>query len=137
MLHVKDIPRSLRFYHLLGFELSDFEGPRDCPGWARISAAADQSAIMFLKAEDDHAVDPAQQGVMLAMYTNDLPGLRAHLVANGVPAPPITYPDYMPSGQITLPDPDGYIVGINHWGKKENDDWERRLAEKRAAGLLP
>ena len=43
----------------------------------------------------------------------------------------------MPSGEITLRDPDGYIVAINHWGKKEPDDWERGLAEKRAAGRLP
>jgi len=135
MLHVADVARSIRFYALLGFELIDVEGAPDCPGWARMQCEG--GAIMFLLAESEHPVDPTKQGILLAMYTPDLPALCGHLAANDVPPPPITYPDYMPSGQITLRDPDGYVVGINHWGKKEHDAWEHGLTAKRAAGRLP
>jgi catechol 2,3-dioxygenase-like lactoylglutathione lyase family enzyme len=135
MLHVADVSRSIRFYSLLGFELIDVEGAPDCPGWARMHCEG--GAISFLEAEDGHKADPAKQGFLLAMYTADLPALREQLAANGLKPPPIHYPDYMPSGALTLSDPDGYIVNINHWSKKEHDDWERGLAEKRAAGRLP
>jgi catechol 2,3-dioxygenase-like lactoylglutathione lyase family enzyme len=137
MLHVKDVARSIHFYRLIGFTLTDIEGDPECPGWARMTSTKDDSALMFLLAEDDHYADPDAQGILLAMYTPDLPALREHLVANGIPAAPIAYPDYMPSGSLFLRDPDGYSVNIHHWSKKEDEDWHRRLAEKRAKGILP
>src|SRR3954470_6171802 len=83
MLHVKDVTRSIHFYSLIGFTLTDVEGDLDFPGWARMTSTKDDSAIMFLRAEDGHSADPAAQGILLAMYTPDLPALHAHLVANG------------------------------------------------------
>src|SRR4029077_11881001 len=112
MLHVADVLRSIRFYSLLGFDLIDTEGPATCPGWARMHCGG--GALMFLLAEEP--VDASRQSILLAMYTSDLPALSDHLLANRVNVPPIPYRGYMPSGQITLSDPDGYIVGINHWG---------------------
>ena len=133
MLHVADVARSIRFYELLGFELIDTEGPATCPGWARMHCEG--GALMFLLAEEP--VDASAQSILLAMYTPDLPALREHLLANGVKVPPTTYPGYMPRGQITLKDPDGYIVGINHWGDAEHAAWLKGIEQKKKSGLLP
>ena len=80
---------------------------------------------MFLRAE--HAVDPAVQGIMLYMYSADLPALHAELGSSGVAVPPISYPGYMPSGEMQLRDPDGYSVIVAHWGKSEQEAWEKRI----------
>jgi catechol 2,3-dioxygenase-like lactoylglutathione lyase family enzyme len=133
MLHVADVARSIRFYELLGLELIDIEGPATCPGWARMHCEG--GALMFLLAEEP--VDASAQAILLAMYTPDLPALREHLLASGVKVPPITYPGYMPSGQITFADPDGYIVGINHWGDAEHAAWLKAIEQKKKSGALP
>ena len=70
---------------------------------------------------------------MLYLYTPDLPGLREHLLANGIKMSPIKYQDYMPSGEINLADPDGYKLEIAHWGKSEQEAWEKRIHTKAGA----
>jgi Glyoxalase/Bleomycin resistance protein/Dioxygenase superfamily len=112
LLHVMDVRRSIRFYELLGFELIDLEGDPRCPGWARMHCEG--GAVMFLLAEEPF--DPTKHAVLTAMYTPDLPALREHLLANGIAAPTITYPGYMPSGSLSLRDPDGLAEG--HQGKE-------------------
>jgi len=82
---------------------------------------------MFLRAEDEHPIDPRKQGVIFAMYCPDVPALRGQLLAQGVDVSPITYPEYMPSGQIQLRDPDGYLISVNHWGDKEHEAWLKRI----------
>ena len=134
MLHVADVRRSIHFYQLLGFELIDTEGDGACLGWARMHCEG--GAIMFLLAEEP--VDASRQSIMLAMYTSDLPGLRERLLAHGVKVPSITCPPYMPSGQVTIGDPDGYLIGINQWGDAEHDAWLKAIDEKKKSGsLLP
>ncbi len=99
MLHVAEIEKSIRFYELLGFVLIDTD--RCVPlGWARMHC--DGGAIAFLRAEEEHPVDPAVQGVLLYMYTPDLTGLREQLLASGLKVPSIVYPGYMPSGELNL-----------------------------------
>jgi hypothetical protein len=83
---------------------------------------------MFLRAEEP--LDSSAMAVLLYMYTPDLAGLREHLLANGVQVPPIRYPDYMPSGEIGLRDPDGYAVLVGHWGEAEHEAWLRRIGAK-------
>jgi len=123
MLHVAEIERSIRFYELLGFATVDTD--RCTPiGWARLHCEG--GALMFLRAE--HAVNPRAQSWLLYMYTPDLAGLREHLLAHGAAPSPIKYPDYMPSGEMRLDDPDGYIILVAHWGKTEHEAWEKRLA---------
>ena len=124
MLHAADIPRSIRFYELLGFELIDTEG--EPPGWARMHCEG--GALMFLAAEPGHAAPPA---LMLVMYTPDLPALREHLLAAGVKVSDIKRPPYMPSGEINFRDPDGNFLNVCHWGKPEQEAWEKRLAERK------
>lgn len=124
MLHVAEIERSIRFYELLGFRLIDTD--RCTPiGWARLHC--ESGDIMFLRAE--RAIDAKAQGFLFYMYTPDLAGLRASLVEKDVAASEIKRPPYMPSGMMNLVDPDGYHVEIAHWGKAEQEAWERRLAE--------
>jgi hypothetical protein len=71
--------------------------------------------VMFLRAEEP--LDASALAVMLCMYTPDLPALREHLPANSVRVPPIDHPEFNPSGVIIFDDPDGYRIGISHWGK--------------------
>jgi predicted enzyme related to lactoylglutathione lyase len=126
LLHVAEIERSIRFYELLGFTTIDTD--RCAPlGWARMHC--DGGAIMFLRAE--HPIHPAAQKLMLYMYTPDLAALREQLQANGIAAPEINYPGYMPSGEITLKDPDGSTIFVGHWGKSEQQAWEERIGRKR------
>lgn len=142
MLHVADVARSLRFYQLLGFETIDTdatdttEGDPSRPGWARMHCEG--GALMFLGPEDDepapaHPPRRMPDRFLLAMYTPDLPALREHLLAQGVEVPAITYPEWMPSGQVHIKDPDGYRVNVNHWGKKEHEEWEKRLSAKKSS----
>jgi hypothetical protein len=122
MLHAMDIERSLAFYELLGFVTVDTDCGKPL-GWARMHCEG--GALMFLRAA--HAVDPAVQGVMLYMYSPDLRALHAELQRSGVAVPPISYPGYMPGGEMHLRDPDGYSVLVAHWGKKEQEVWEKRI----------
>lgn len=127
MLHVADIERSIRFYELLGFSTIDTD--RCSPlGWARLHCEG--GAVMFLRAEEGEKLDPAAQGILLYLYTPDLVGLREQLLAAGVKVPPIKHPEYMPSGEMILRDPDGYAILIAHWGKAEHDAWEKRIGAK-------
>ena len=122
MLHVMEVERSLAFYELLGFVTVDTDGGEPL-GWARMHCEG--GALMFLRGE--HAVDPSAQGFMLYTYAPDLLALRADLQKNGVAVPPIGYPEYMPSGEMRLVDPDGYSVTVAHWGKSEQETWEKRI----------
>jgi catechol 2,3-dioxygenase-like lactoylglutathione lyase family enzyme len=127
MLHVKSIEASIKFYERLGFKVIDTD--RCVPiGWARLHCEG--GALMFLRAEDEHRVDPRQQGVLFYMYTPDLAGLREQLAAQGIDVSPIQYPEYMPSGEVNLRDPDGYCVIIGHWGEAEHSAWLKRIGEK-------
>jgi catechol 2,3-dioxygenase-like lactoylglutathione lyase family enzyme len=133
MLHVADVRRSIHFYELLGFELIDTEGDPTCPGWARMHCEG--GALMFLQAEEP--LDPSRPSIFLVLYAPDLPALREYLLANGIPVPPINFPAYMPSGNISLRDPDNNIVEINHWSDKEHDAWLKNLERKKKSGALP
>ena len=125
MLHVAEIERSIRFYELLGFVTVDTDRCKPL-GWARLHC--DGGAVMCLRAEEP--LDPVRVTTMLYMYTPDLVALREQLLAAGVAVPSISYPGYMPSGEIQMPDPDGYSVLIAHWGKSEQEAWEKRIGAK-------
>jgi hypothetical protein len=126
MLHVVEIERSIRFYELLGFVTVDTDRCKPL-GWARMHC--DGGAVMFLRAEEP--LDPVRVTTMLYMYTPDLVALREQLLAAGIKVPPIKHPPYMPSGEIQMPDPDGYSVLVAHWGKAEQDAWEERIGVKK------
>jgi len=128
ILHVAEIERSMPFYERLGFELIDTDGTQPL-GWARMHCEG--GAVMFLRAEEP--VDGHTQWGPLYMYTPDLAALREQLLAAAVQVAPITRPPYMPSGEISLTDPDGYRIFVAHWGKPEHDAWEQRLRDHKGA----
>jgi catechol 2,3-dioxygenase-like lactoylglutathione lyase family enzyme len=122
MLHVGSIERSIEFYERLGFELIDTD---HCVpiGWARMHCEG--GAVMFLRGEEP--AERRESAVLFYMYTADLPGLRAQLLTSGVDVPEICFPDYGPSGEVHLRDPDDYFIGIAHWGEKEHTEWLQRI----------
>ena len=125
MLHVAEIERSITFYEVLGFRLIDDDGCQPI-GWARMHC--DSGDIMFLRAEKD--IDARTQGFFFYLYTPELVELREHLVEKGVAVSEIKRPPYMPSGMVNLNDPDGYRIEIGHWGKAEQETWEKHLKER-------
>ena len=133
MLHVADLPRSIAFYKLLGFELIDIEGAAASPYWARMHCEG--AAIMLLLAEEP--LDEAVKRIPFYMYAPDLPAFREHLLANGIEVSGINRPPYMKSGEVRVQDPDGYVIFVGHWGDAEHSDWLRRIEEKKKAGALP
>jgi hypothetical protein len=36
----------------------------------------------------------------------------------------------MPGGEMRLSDPDGYAILLFHWGKTEQEAWEKRIDGK-------
>lgn len=133
LLHVADVERSLRFYSLLGFETVDLERTDGTIGWAR--AHCEGGAIMFVQIEESRV--SGHDRFLLYLYTPDLPTLCAQLADAGVEVGPISYPEYMRSGELCLKDPDGYTVLIGHWSNREHEAWERQREAKRIAGLFP
>jgi catechol 2,3-dioxygenase-like lactoylglutathione lyase family enzyme len=107
-IHVADVERSINFYRLLGFAVIR-RWPRDGePGAAFIESG---TAKMLL-APANAPVDPAAQAALLYMYVADVTALRKKLTAVGLTVTDVTYPDYMPNGEIGVVDPDGYCVLI-------------------------
>jgi hypothetical protein len=122
MLHVADIETSIRFYELLGFQTIDTDRARPL-GWARLHCEG--GAVMFLRAEE--TID-SRAPVLFYMYTTDLRGLREGLLRNNVDVSTIKFPMYMPSGEFYVADPDGYRIGVAHWGQTEHAAWLERIA---------
>jgi catechol 2,3-dioxygenase-like lactoylglutathione lyase family enzyme len=123
LLRVSDIERSVQFYELLGLKSIDTD--RASPlGWARLHCEG--GAVMFLRAEE--TLNTLSLPVLLYMYTPDLPALREHLLSHGIHVPPVGYPEYMPSGEINIADPDGYRIAVGHWGQKEHEAWTKRIS---------
>jgi catechol 2,3-dioxygenase-like lactoylglutathione lyase family enzyme len=119
-LPVKSVEDSIRFYRKLGFELVDTDrGDPIC--WARMHCEG--GALMFFR-----GVPPGKRTpLMMAMYTPDLPALREQLLSAGLEVSPISYPDYTPSGEMELTDPDGNQITVIHWSDAEHSEWLERI----------
>jgi hypothetical protein len=128
MLHVADVRRSITFYRLLGLELRDYEGDPTCPGWARMHSEGGD--LMFFLAETP--MEGSRQAFFLYLYTDELAALREHLLANGVKVSGNPPAAYMQSGEISVPDPDGYSVFAGQWGTAEHQRWEGERRERLA-----
>jgi len=109
MAHAADVQRSADFYHLLGMEVrGSLRTPSGELRWVHL--ARDQAHLMLARASG--TVPASEQAVLFYLYSPDLVALRDHLLSNGVKVSTITYPDYMPKGEIRLEDPDGYVLLI-------------------------
>ena len=119
MIHVEEIGRSVAFYRLLGFEIGNYV-PRSGPmhwAWLYAPKAPDWKRgpnLMLTRAEC--AIDAHAQEVLFYLYAADLVALRGALLAAGVAAGEITYPEYLPEGEFRVADPDGYTLMIAQAG---------------------
>lgn len=117
MIHVEDIERSIGFYRLLGFEVGNYV-PRE-PGaakhWAWLYAPKAPNwkrGPNLMVVASECAINADAQEALFYLYAADLPTLRRQLLAAGVDASEISYPDYLPDGEMRVPDPDGYTLMI-------------------------
>jgi len=113
MAFAGDVQRSVDFYKLFGMEVrGSLRNPSGGLQWAHLGC--EHADLMFSRASDP--VIPSQQAVLFYLYSPDLIALRGHLMASGVKVSPITYPDYMPKGEIRVEDPDGYVLLVGQAG---------------------
>jgi len=113
MAHVADVQRSVDFYRLLGMDVrGSLRNPSGELQWVHLGC--DQAEAMFTLASEP--VIAHQQAVLFYLYSPQLVQLREHLLANGVKVSQITYPSYMPKGEIRMEDPDGYVLLIGQSG---------------------
>jgi catechol 2,3-dioxygenase-like lactoylglutathione lyase family enzyme len=61
---------------------------------------------------DGDPIDPAGQGVLFYLYSDDLAALRVQLLANGVEAGEIEDGTPGPREEMRVTDPDGYVLMI-------------------------
>lgn len=111
---VASVERSVDFYKLLGMKIRD--SLRNAAGdlqWVHVSS--EQADLMLTRASEPLTI--GRQAVSFYLYSPDLIALREHLLASGVKkASGITYPEYMPKGEIRVDDPDGYVLLIGQAG---------------------
>jgi catechol 2,3-dioxygenase-like lactoylglutathione lyase family enzyme len=109
MAHAADVQRAVDFYQKLGMEIrGSLRNPSGTLQWVHLNCG--QADLMVTRASEP--VIPSQQAVLFYLYSPDLIALREHLLASGVKVSPITYPEYMPKGEIRVEDPDGYVLLI-------------------------
>jgi hypothetical protein len=107
-VHMRDVARSIAYYELLGFEVRDTYRVDGRLHWAALESGRAQLMLELASAP----IDPHQQAILFYLYTEDLDGLRDHLVANGVAAGPIVDGSPGPERELRLSDPDGYCLMI-------------------------
>jgi ketosteroid isomerase-like protein len=107
-VHVKDVQRSIGFYHHLGFTLASVYKYKGTPVWAELESERAQLMV----STDGDPVDPAGQGILFYLYSSDLAALRDQLLEAGVDAGPIEDGTPGPRHELKLTDPDGYVLMI-------------------------
>lgn len=115
MIHVADVERSARFYRLLGFEIGNRVPAEGTMEWAWLYApkAPDwKRGPNLMLTRSGRAIDAEAQDVLFYLYAADLAGLRDDLLAAGISAGAIAYPEYLPDGEFRAQDPDGYTLMI-------------------------
>jgi len=115
MVHVREIDPSVAFYRLLGFEIGNYVPPVGPMTWVWLYApkAPDwKRGPNLMLTQSSRAIDADAQDVLFYLYAADLPALRERLLAAGVTAGEVSYPEYLPAGEFRLTDPDGYTLMI-------------------------
>ena len=113
MARAADVQRSVDFYKLLGMELRG-SLKNDVGGLQLAHVSCEQADLMFARASEP--VIASHRAVLFYLYATDLVVLREHLLAHGIRVSAITYPDYMPKGEMRVEDPDGYCLLIGQAG---------------------
>lgn len=115
MIHVADVERSAAFYRLLRFEIGNYMPRTGEKYWAwlySVNAEDWKRGPNLMLTRDARAADADAQDVLFYLYASDLESVRAALLANGIPAGEICFPEYLPDGEFRVADPDGYTLMI-------------------------
>ena len=121
MAPVRDVARSITFYERLGFEARNvMRGEDGVAFWAALCTPGGAELMLSLES----AEGPAERSVIFYLYVDHgLTVLRDRLVAVGADVGEISFPPYMPEGEICVTDPDGYLVLV---GQSESSRLHRR-----------
>ncbi|HXE30715.1 MAG TPA: VOC family protein [Terriglobales bacterium] len=117
MVRVADVTASASFYQHLGFAVGNAV-PREAPPfhwvWLYQPKAPNwkTGANLMLVAEEDPNTGSRAHTVLFYLYARDLKSLRDELLAKGLGAGEISYPEYLRAGEFCLLDPDGYTLMI-------------------------
>jgi predicted enzyme related to lactoylglutathione lyase len=107
-VHVEDVERSIAFYYHLGFIVASVYKYRGTSVWAELRS---EGAELMVSTDGD-SIDPAGQGVLFYLYSDDLAALREQLLANGIHVGEIEDGTPGPSQEMRLTDPDGYVLKV-------------------------
>jgi uncharacterized glyoxalase superfamily protein PhnB len=107
-VHVEDVERSIAFYYHLGFLAASVYKYRGTPVWAELRS---EGAELMVSTDGD-SVDPAGQGVLLYLYSDNLGALREQLLADGIHVGEIVDGTPGPRHEMRLTDPDGYVLMV-------------------------
>lgn len=125
MAHVTDVEKSIKFYETIGLQVGDRVQIGGRTTWASMTCGRTR---LFLTTASG-PIDAGQQAVLFYLHCERLADLRSQLIAGGfkdggrygeagaTPAAPgvvyeMTFPFYMPEGEIRVHDPDGYCLLI-------------------------
>ena len=107
-VHVEDVERSIAFYYHLGFIVASVYKYRGTSVWAELRSEAAELMV----STDGDAIDPAGQGVLFYLYSDDLAALREQLLAEGIHVGEIVDGTPGPPQEMRLTDPDGYVLMV-------------------------
>lgn len=108
-VHVADVTASIAFYEQLGFHVTSTHPAATAkPDWASLEAG--QARLMLARA--GAPVVAGEQAVLFDLYSRDLFGLRARLIAAGIDAGEIVDGRPGPNAEMRLEDPDGYVLMV-------------------------
>ena len=107
-VHVEDVERSIAFYYHLGFIVASIYTYRGTSVWAELRS---EGAELMVSTDGD-SVDPAGQGVLFYLYSDDLAALRKQLLAEGIHVGEIVDGTPGPLQEMRLTDPDGYVLMV-------------------------
>lgn len=117
-VHVEDVERTIAFYYHLGFILASVYKYRGTPVWAELRS---EGAVVMVSTDGD-SIDPAGQGVLFYLYSDDLAALREQLLADGIHVGEIVDGTPGPRQEMRLTDPDGYMLIVAQLEAPEEDD---------------
>lgn len=136
MAHVANVDQAAQFYSLLGYScVSRFADEDGGANWC--SLYSNTARIMLSRACEP--VISSQQAVLFYMYSENVAGLRQHLLSQGVrdggvpdfelnptesgrhiQGEPVVFeiqrPFYMPEGELRIHDLDGYVILVGQLG---------------------
>jgi len=123
--HVADVQRSIEFYRRLGLEPRNTHPSEGPLAWAFVTSPGDdpnRAHARLMLGVSDGPTETDKEGVLFYCWTHDVRQLRDELVRAGIEAGEVRQPFYMPAGEFSVTDPDGYVVVIGQLGEAPRDE---------------